>query len=311
MYGGPAPALSLAIVTDEIPPARRGRAMATVLGAFAVASVIGVPAGLELSHLGGWRTPFFAVALVGLLVFSGVFLLMPPLTRHLAAGARSKHRITGLLRKPEVVAALGASALVMLGHFTLVPNLAAFFQFNYGYPRDGLGLLYFVGGSISFATMRIAGWLADRVGTTRVVSVATVFYVAVLFISFISPAHVVPVLVLFAGFMITSSFRAVPMRALSSRVPLPEHRARYMSSQSVVDHLAGATGAMLGSSQLHELADGRLEGMDRLAWITVGLSLSVPLLLAFVERRVKSRERAAAAATAPPVPTPPVHLEVT
>src|SRR5687768_14246673 len=42
-FGGPATALSLAIVSDVVPPERRGRAMGAVMGAFAVASVLGVP----------------------------------------------------------------------------------------------------------------------------------------------------------------------------------------------------------------------------------------------------------------------------
>jgi predicted MFS family arabinose efflux permease len=187
--------------------------------------------------------------------------------------------------------ALLANGLVMLGHFALVPNLAAYFQFNFGYPREHLGLLYFVGGLISIGTMRLAGYLADRIGVSTAAGAGTVAYVAVLTVSFISPIYSVPVLVLFVGFMVASSFRAVPMRALASRVPSAEERARYMSAQSAVDHLAGAAGALIGAQLLHELPGGRLEGMDRLGGFTVLLSASVPFLLVFVERRVRRRER--------------------
>ena len=50
------------------PPARRGRAMGAVMGAFSVASVLGVPLGLRLARLGGWRLPFLAVAALGVVV---------------------------------------------------------------------------------------------------------------------------------------------------------------------------------------------------------------------------------------------------
>ena len=49
-FGGPATSLSLSIVADVVPPERRGRAMGAVMGAFSVASVLGVPAGLELAR---------------------------------------------------------------------------------------------------------------------------------------------------------------------------------------------------------------------------------------------------------------------
>jgi hypothetical protein len=34
--------------------------MGAVMGAFSLASVLGVPASLELARLGGWRFPFLA-----------------------------------------------------------------------------------------------------------------------------------------------------------------------------------------------------------------------------------------------------------
>jgi predicted MFS family arabinose efflux permease len=67
-FGGPATAMSLAIIADVIPPARRGQALGKVAGAFAVASVVGVPVGMRLSQMGGWRLPFFFIAGLGLVV---------------------------------------------------------------------------------------------------------------------------------------------------------------------------------------------------------------------------------------------------
>ena len=306
IFGGPASALALAIVSDVVPPERRGRAMGAVLGAFAIASVFGVPVGLELAHLGNWRTPFFAVASFGAVVATLALVLLPPLTGHLAGGLKPKARLATLLKRPEVVLALTANAVVMLGHFAIVPNLAAYLQFNFRYPREGLGALYFVGGLISFGTMRLAGWLADRLGAPIVAAGATVAYIAVLFVSFVSPIYTMSVHVLFTGFMVASSFRAVPMRALGSRVPNADERARYMSSQSALDHIAAAAGAMIGSQLLHELPGGRLQGMDDLGWVAICLSAFVPALLFLVERRVRRRESSRVPAPMPAVaPTGP------
>src|SRR5512145_2560571 len=82
-FGGPATALSIAIVADAVPAERRGKALGKVMGAFTIASVLGVPAGLELARLGSWRTPFFAVAGMGFLVAGAALALMPPLRAHL------------------------------------------------------------------------------------------------------------------------------------------------------------------------------------------------------------------------------------
>src|SRR5438105_3427533 len=87
-FGGPATSLALSIVADAVPPQRRGKAMGTVMAAFAAASVLGVPAGLELARRGGWRAPFFAVAELGTVVTAGAVVLLPPLRRRRAGAWR-------------------------------------------------------------------------------------------------------------------------------------------------------------------------------------------------------------------------------
>ena len=57
-------------------------------------------------------------------------------------------------------------------------------------------------------------------------------------------------LAIFVAFMVTSSSRFVPMSALSSRVPGPAERARYMSLQSCEQHMASEGGAILASTML-------------------------------------------------------------
>jgi predicted MFS family arabinose efflux permease len=296
-FGGPATSLALAVVTDVVPPERRGRAMGAVMGAFAVASVLGVPAGLELARVGGWRMPFFAVAALGAVLAASVVLMLPPLRGHLAARSDSQAsgvRATGavtLLREPTVALSLLSIAVLMTAQFALVPNIAAYWQFNLGYPRDHLGLLFVVGGLVSFATMRVAGRLADRAGAAVTTAGGTVLYLAVLVATFIFPVRAAPALLLFVGFMATSSFRMVPMQTLSSRVPGANERARFMSMQSTVQHLASATGALLAASLLRELPGGGLDGMGAVATGSAALAAAVPVLLWLVESRVRRRER--------------------
>src|SRR5215218_1698958 len=86
VFGGPATSLSLSIIADLIPVQRRGRALGAVMGAFSVASVVGVPLALKAAELGGWRLPFFGVAGMGLAVVAGAVLLLPPMRGHLDEG---------------------------------------------------------------------------------------------------------------------------------------------------------------------------------------------------------------------------------
>lgn len=239
-FGGPATSLSLAIIADTVPPTRRGKALGSVMAAFSVASVLGVPAGLELSRRFGFRAPFFAVALLGLVVAALSIRVMPQLTAHL-----DEKRPTTLLPTFDrlMLISLCNTTLTMLGVFSVVPNISAFVQHNLGYPREQLGLLYLVGGIASFVTMRAVGNLVDRWGAVPLIIIGTIFHVVALKSAFIDQTVWLPILVIFTLYMLSGSLRMVPLQTLASRVPVAHQRARFMSVQSCVQHLASALGA--------------------------------------------------------------------
>ncbi|MET0339484.1 MAG: MFS transporter [Polyangiales bacterium] len=296
VFGGPATALSLAIVADGVPPERRGRAMGTIMSAFSVASILGVPAGLALAELGGWRAPFFAVAALGAVVGVVALIAMPPFTGHLVrAEAREPEGAGvgfGFLVRGPVLLALCAVTVAMMGSFSMIPNMSAYFQGNLAYPRERLGLLYMLGGGCTLVTMRVAGLLTDRIGPAATATLGNLAFALVLYVGFIEAHHALPPMLLFVGFMTTSSFRMVPMQALSSRVPHERERARFMSASSAVQHLASASGAMLSSRMLGADPSGKLVGMERVALLALVLVLLLPVILYRLQTRVAGNTQA-------------------
>jgi predicted MFS family arabinose efflux permease len=290
-FGGPATSLSLSIVADSVPAARRGKALGAVMGAFSVASVLGVPAGLELAHWGGWRFPFFAVAALGLLVAGAALFLMPPMTGHLArAGGPGPAAGPPLLRSRVALLSLGATASSFFSSFAIVPNIAAHLQLNLGFPRERLGGLYAVGGVVSFVVLRVAGRWVDRFGAPRVAAAGTAVFAAVMLGAFAYPPPWLPVLAIFPCFMIGNSLRNVSTSTLSSRVPSPAERARFMSAQSAVQHLASAVGAGLSTQLLAVEPDGRLGGVRALALVSIAVALVLPVLVLAVSGALTRRE---------------------
>ncbi len=211
-FGGPATSIALAIVADAVPPARRGKALGAVMGAFAVASVVGVPLGLELSRVAGWRSPFFAVAALGLIVSLTAIGFMPPMRNHLLRAKANVGQPRGKLLNLPACLSLGTMGAIMLGVFAVVPFLSPFLQHNLGYPRDKIGTLYMVGGIASFVSMRIVGYWVDRAGASRIVLLGTLFYAAALYTCFIHPTVWLPTMLVFTLFMLSGSVRMVPMQ---------------------------------------------------------------------------------------------------
>lgn len=297
VFGGPATSLSLSIIADVIPADRRGRALGTVMGAFSVASVLGVPASLELARIGGWRSPFFAVAAVGLCVAASAVFMMPKLRLHLASvQSREPRPIGEFLAEPAVAASLAATATVMFAAFSVIPNISTFIQHNLHYPREHLSVLYLAGGGVSFITMRLIGRYVDSLGAPRMSAIGTLPFVCILFVTFVVEWQAMPVIALFIVFMSAMAVRNVSMSALSTRVPAPYERARFMSIQSAVQHIASAGGAVVSSMILSESPDHSLRGMPTIASVAIGLALLLPVLLAQCERSVKARDARVVAA---------------
>jgi predicted MFS family arabinose efflux permease len=303
-FGGPATSIALSIIADVVPPARRGHAMGAVMGAFSAASVLGVPAGLELARHAGWRAPFVAVAALGIVVVVLALRAMPSLRGHIAAGAdrAPSLRLRSLLADPTVRLGLLVNASVMMAAFLVIPNIAAHLQQNLGYPRSRLGLLYMIGGAASFFVVRIAGHAIDRFGAAAVSAVGTAGFMIVLYLGYIAPGAQggTAVLLLFVGFMLAMSVRNVAMVSLSSRVPRADQRAGYMSLQSTAQHVSSATGAFVSSQLLHDAPGGRLDGIDTVSWLAFTFAIALPPLLAAIGRRVRARETAPTDAVAAP-----------
>ena len=302
-FGGPATAVALAIIADAVPAAERGKAIGTVMSAFSVASILGVPAGLRIGQWLGWRAPFFAVGLLGFVVTLAAARLLPSLRAHLDARARqgaSGRRADRLTLDPLTRATLLNTAVVMLGVFAVVPNIATFLQKNIGYPRERLDAIYFVGGLASFFANRAVGRLVDRFGATRLVIAGTGIFAFALYFGFIDPVGAGHVIYVYPLLMLSATVRGVPINTLASRVPPPAERARFMSALNATQHLSSSAGALVASFMLSADASGRLGGMSHVAIAAIAVSVFVPFVSAFIERGVRARERAALASAAVP-----------
>jgi len=289
-FGGPATSLSYSIIADVIPVERRGKAMGAVMGAFAAASVLGVPAGLELAQRGSWKLPFIAVALLGAVLGGVAQLVLPPMVGHLTRVRPPGlgKDLVGLLRG-DIALALVTTFVAMASSFLLVPNISAYLLGNVGYPRSRLGLLYLGGGAVSFFAMRVVGWLVDRSGSARVGTLGALLSTFVIYVGFVRFPPDLPVMAIFVLFMIAMSFRNVAYNTLMSRVPSPDERARFSSMQSAVQHLAASIAAFTSAQMLRELPDGTLEGIPLVSGMSIALAVALVPLLWIVERRVRAR----------------------
>jgi len=291
VFGGPSSALAIAIVADNIPPERRGQAMGIVLGSLSVAAVVGVPLGLEIAHWFDWRWTFFLVAALCAGIVVGTYLLLPPQQGHLAdVMADRTHaalRLARIARRRLSLIAFALGAVAITPGFLVITNLAVFIQFNLGFPREHLGLLYMVGGAVSFFGMRLTGRMVDRFGSTPVTTVSTLGMIATIWLIYYDWAWLaLPLILLVPGFMLFNTARMVAQNTAVSKVPEPAERAGFMALVQTSTQIFGGLAGLMASAILTTAPDGRLENMSTVAGAAVAIGLLGPVLMWRLERNL-------------------------
>jgi MFS family permease len=192
--GGVAPSYS--VLSDYFPKERRGLA----LGIFTIGAPIGLMAGTILGALIAdalsWRWAFVILGLPGILVGLGLIAFVrEPRRGRLDGPALSQGRAGGpfdavqaVLTTPTLLLLTAGAAATSFGGYGLYQWIPSFLQRSQGLPLETVGALlgpiFLVGvlGAVG------GGWLADRIGRTRVsayafVPAASLFLASPLFLA--------------------------------------------------------------------------------------------------------------------------------
>jgi predicted MFS family arabinose efflux permease len=275
--GGVLGAGVMAIVADVVPFERRGAATGIIMTGFSMAAIAGVPAGVVLGAYFHWSAPFWLLAALTLTIAIATSRIVPPIAEHLSRQqpslAETLPALGRLLTHPRHMRAFALTFLIMLAQMLVIPFISPMLVANHGVAPGRISWLYMAGGAATFVTSRAIGRLADRIGH-RVVF--RLFGVLAL-VSSLVITHLpnVPFWIMvpgFALFMILSSGRIVPVQAILTTVPDPQHRGAFLSANSAVQSLGTGCGAWLGGLMLSTDAGGHIVGYGINGWLSVAVA---------------------------------------
>ncbi len=273
-FGGISGSLCLAIVSDIVPPERRAAGIGIIMTAFAVAASIGVPVGLQLAQYFGWRSPFTWLAAFAAVVWCIAFRFIPPVRGHLQSGEHKGRAFKELLRDRNAGRAIVFMAVMVLGHFSIIPLLSPHLVGDMALPEKYLFLIYMIGGVLSVMTAPYAGKLADRHGRQRVFTIMVlVACVIILAIANSGPLPVWGTLTLAGLFFIFASGRFVPAQAIVTLAVPSSRRGAFLSLSSCARDLASGLASTMGGWIVTKQPNGHLDHFNWLGWIAVAASL--------------------------------------
>jgi predicted MFS family arabinose efflux permease len=250
-FGGILGSLVQTIVADSIPFERRGKALGTVMAAFSVSTVAGVPLGLFLAnHIPslGWRAPFFFIALIsGLILYLG-YRNIPKIAGHLDhvhEGSRLS-QVLKILIAPQHIKAFIFMALIMITGFSIIPYIALYLTSNVGISSSYISLIYLCGGVATLMSSRFIGRMSDKYGKVTVFRVlAIVSLVPLLVTTNLPVAPLWIVLINSTAFFILVSGRMIPAMAMVSQVVENKIRGTFMSLVGSVQMLSSGVASVL------------------------------------------------------------------
>ena len=254
-FGGILGGLALTIVADVFPEERRGQATGVLMSAFAVASVVGVPAGLYVGFEWGWHVPFLILAGLGSLVFLAALYVMPPLRDHLHHGVHADHlrHIVETFRNSKNLVAFALTAAVMFGGFSVIPYISLSLVSNVGVPKVKLWMVFVTGGILTMFGAPLIGMLADRFGKLQVYRcVAVVSACLVLCVTNLPRVPLAVAIGVVGVLMVSNAGRMVAALTMITASVESRFRGGFMSANSAVQHMSSGLGAYLGGEILGE-----------------------------------------------------------
>ena len=191
-----------------VPPERRGRALAFVLGGLTLATALGLPLGTLIGSA-DWRVTLWAVAGTGLVAAVGVAVGLPAV-RLPAASLRD--RLRPLVQGGRVPALLAVTTLAFLGAYTLYTYVAPALRDATGGDESLLTLVLFVWGAGVLAGNTAAGRLVDRRDPARVLTGPLALAVLALALTPLAARALIPALVWAAVWGVAVGFVVVPQQ---------------------------------------------------------------------------------------------------
>ena len=286
-FGGVLGSMVQTMVGDLIPFERRGRASGTIMSAFSLSTVAGVPLSLYLANLFGWRFPFIFIAILSCAFLLLGWKMLPALRGHLPSAtegeAERAHPLSGMLavlRDANHLRALLFMALIMFSGFTVIPYITIYVTANVGIAQQDIPLIYLFGGCATFFSSRLVGRLADAHGKIRVYRLMALCSMVPLFVlTHLGPVPLWLTICCTTMFFIFVPGRMVPAMAIVTSAVQTRLRGTFLSMNGAVQQLASGGASYIGGALIAADASGKIVGYGMVGYLAIGATLAA---MAFV-----------------------------
>ena len=232
-----------AYLGDRIPYARRGRTIAVTEFGWSLAFILGIPlVGFLISRY-GWMAPFPLMALLGVLIFAGLFGMLPKDGKP-AGTNRSRDTFKVILTSVPALAGLAVGLFSSAGNEVVNLIFGVWLEDSFGLQIAALGAASAVIGLSELVGEGLVAAFVDRLGKPRAIGLGLAANcLAALALLFLGRTQAGALVGLFF-FYITFEFTLVSIIPLMTEL-LPSARATLMAFNVAALSLGRALGDLL------------------------------------------------------------------
>jgi MFS transporter, DHA1 family, inner membrane transport protein len=276
-FGGLLGSMVMAVVGDAVPEEKRGKAIGIVMGAFSLASVVGIPVGLVLASTFNWNMPFYFLGTLSLIIGIFLYKYMENMTTHLERiDLKQKWYsvVSVVLQSPNQRNALLLTFLLMSGHFIVFTFLSPYMVANVGFAETQLSLIYLVGGFVTFFSSPLIGKYTDKLGKKQVyIFFALLILPMILLITNLPRLPISLVLAITSIFFIVIGGRVIPATATATAAVEPQQRGSFMAFNASVQQLGSGVAAFLAGMIVVKNGNGLYENFNLIGYIAIAINV--------------------------------------
>lgn len=295
-FGGIIGGQVFSIISDTFSYERRGMAVGSVMAAFAIASIVGVPVSLYLTNLFhfNWHVPFLLVGGLAFLLIPLIIMILPSLKDHINDKDDAKYRFQALIKviqNPSQGMALIFTMLMMMGHFLIIPFINPYLEFNKGYTKEQIPMIYLVGGIASLLSAIYLGRVSDNLGKYKVFTFSVLS--SLIMVLGITNMPVFPfylVLVFFAIWFIFATGRGVTAQAMVTNVVEKDQQGSFMVLNSSMQHAGTFLASIISGYVVIETKTGRIDRYEWVGYLSIVVLLACFLLARRLFRHMDKKE---------------------
>ncbi len=292
IFGGVLGAQVLAIVSDLFEYERRGTAMAAVMSAFALATIIGVPLSLWLTGYfdGNWHLPFLVIAGICVVLLPFLVRYLPSVKDHLGTADSqlpSRKMMAQMVLKSLTHPALIFSCIFMLGHFLIIPFIPPFLRYNKSFSEEDILYIFLFGGAASLISAIVLGRFSDRKGKLPVFVWSVVASLFLILILTHMPNMYFPVaLCFFSLLFMVVTVRTVMAQAMISEMVDTEKRGGFMSVNGSVQHLGQGVASIIAGLIIYTDKSKKLYHYEWVGYLSIFVLVATLIMGKIIFRNV-------------------------